>query len=883
EATRPFDLAHGPLMRALLLRVADEEWHLVFVLHHIVSDGWSTAVLMREVSELYAAAIEGRDARLPALPIQYPDYAVWQRDRLEGDALEAQLAYWREALAGAPALLELPTDRPRRPLSGAPGARVPVVFSRQTSQAIRELSLRASATPFVTLLAAYQALLARWSGQEDVSVGTPVAGRDRVELEGLIGMFVNTLVLRGDLSGDPTVDELVARMRERVLGAFSHQDVPFESVVDHLQPERSLTHTPLFQAMFVFQNLETAQARLGGGLDVELLTEEESTAKFELMLTLRESGDAFDGSLTYRADLFDRGTIERMAEHFATLCEGMSADSSRRLSQLQLMSEGERALVVDDWNRTAADFPARCIHELMEEQARRTPDAAAVTFGDESLTYAELDARADLLASYLAAHVVGPEVRVGICLERSFEMVVALLGTLKAGGAYVPIDPEYPAERIAYMLADSGVRVLLTTEALLDRVSASAAGPVCLDRDRAKIAAAPSLPRRAADPDTLAYVIYTSGSTGRPKGAMNAHRGVVNRLVWMQREYEIAAGDVVLQKTPFSFDVSVWELFLPLMAGARLVMARPGGHRDPAYLAQTIEREGVTAIHFVAPMLQAFLDAAPLERCGPLRHVFSSGEAVPYALVERFVERMPGVELHDLYGPTEAAVDVTFHPCGPDPRGIVPIGRPVANTQVYVLDARGEPTPVGVAGELHLGGVQVGRGYLGRPGLTAEKFVPDPFGRLGARLYRTGDRARWLATGEVEYLGRVDFQVKVRGFRIEPGEIEAVLRAHPAVRETVVLARQDVPGDLRLVAYVVGTGGAAPSPDALRDHLRERLPEFMVPSAFVALDALPLSPNGKVDRRALPAPEYAAAEAYVAPRTPAEELLAAIWADVLGA
>ncbi|HEX5872905.1 MAG TPA: amino acid adenylation domain-containing protein, partial [Longimicrobium sp.] len=764
------------------------------------------------------------------------------------------------------------------------GGQRPFRLSAADTAALRELARRDGATLFMVLLAAWQALLARWSGQDDVVVGTPIAGRTRMETEGLIGFFVNTLVLRGDLSGAPGFRALLGRVREATLGAFEHQDLPFEKLVDELEVERSLAHTPLFQASFIFQNNERAELDLGGDLALSPLSGGGARAKFDLTLALGDdAGGGISGVLAYRSGLWDAATMERMAGHLTRLLDAVTAAPDTPVDAHPLLDASERALVVSEWNRTAVDFPARCIHELMEEQARRTPDAVALTFEDESLTYAELDARADQLASYLAAHGVGPEVRVGICLERSFEMVIALLGTLKAGGAYVPIDPEYPAERIAYMLADSGVRVLLTVEALLDRVSASAAESVCLDRDGAKIAAAPPVPRRAIDPDALAYVIYTSGSTGRPKGAMNAHRGVVNRLLWMQKQYGFTPADVIVQKTPYSFDVSVWEFFNPLVAGARLVISKPGGHRDPLYLAELAEREGVTAIHFVAPMLQAFLDAAPVERCGSIRRVFTSGEAVPYALVERFVQRMPGVELHDLYGPTETAVEVTYHACGIDPRGIVPIGRPTANTQVYVLDPRGEPSPVGVAGELHLGGVQVGRGYLGRPGLTAEKFVPDPFGQPGTRLYRTGDRARWLATGEVEYLGRVDFQVKVRGFRIEPGEIEAVLRAHPAVRQSVVLARGDTPGGVRLVAYVVGTEGDAPSADALRDHLRTRLPEFMVPSAFVTLDALPLNPNGKVDRKALPAPELASAEAYVAPRTQMEAALAAILVDVLGA
>ncbi|HEU0079427.1 MAG TPA: amino acid adenylation domain-containing protein, partial [Longimicrobiaceae bacterium] len=517
---------------------------------------------------------------------------------------------------------------------------------------------------------------------------------------------------------------------------------------------------------------------------------------------------------------------------------------------------------------------------LFEAQARRTPDAVAVVFEGERLDYVELDARADRLAAQLRARGAGPETRVGVCAERSVELVVALLAVLKAGAAYVPVDPAYPAERIAYMLADSGVPLLLTQERLRGRFPASSAEVLALDGGGTLPAGPGAAGPVPVSPGNLAYVIYTSGSTGRPKGAMNAHRGIVNRLLWMQEEYGLDASDAVLQKTPFSFDVSVWEFFWPLLAGARLVLARPEGHGDPAYLSELIEREAVTTLHFVPPMLAAFLEAGEPGRCGSLRRVVCSGEALPYELTERFRAALPGTELHNLYGPTEAAVDVTYWACEPRERRVVPIGRPVANTRVYVLDAHGEPVPQGAAGELFLGGVQVGRGYLGRPELTAERFVPDAFGAPGERLYRTGDRARWTAEGEVEYLGRLDFQVKVRGFRIELGEIESALLSHAGVREAAVVVREDAPGGPRIVGYVVGEADTA----ELREHLLARLPGYMVPAALVALERLPLTPNGKLDRRALPAPEGGAEPgAYVAPRTPLEERLAGIFASVLGA
>ncbi|HEU4560571.1 MAG TPA: amino acid adenylation domain-containing protein, partial [Longimicrobium sp.] len=567
------------------------------------------------------------------------------------------------------------------------------------------------------------------------------------------------------------------------------------------------------------------------------------------------------------------------------LLTAVAADPETRTGDLAMLGPDERRTVLEDFNATAFhhDGPPT-LHGLVEAQVRRTPSAVAVTSESGSLTYAELDRRAETLAAHLRHLVVGVETRVGVCLERSAELVVALLGVLKAGGAYVPVDPGYPAARIAYMLADAGVPVLLTDDALAASLPEHGARVVRLDADWPAIESAPVCDPIAVPPDALAYVIYTSGSTGQPKGAMNAHRGIVNRLLWMQAEYGMDADDVVLQKTPFSFDVSLWEFFWPLATGARLVMARPEGHRDPAYLADVIEREGITTLHFVPSMLRVFLDHGDLARCGSVRRVISSGEALDAGLAARCMRGLPTAALHNLYGPTEAAVDVTAWRCTPADAGRgVPIGRPVANTRAYVLDRGGRPVPIGVGGELYLGGVQVGRGYLHRPALTADRFVPAPFGaEPGARLYRTGDRARWRADGALEYLGRMDHQVKVRGFRIEPGEIEAALAAHPAVREAVVAARDDG-GETRLVAYVVAHGQAPPA-DALRAFLRERLPAHMVPAAFVALDAIPLSPSGKADRRALPAPDLGdgGAAAFVAPRSTTEWTLARIFAQVLG-
>ncbi|HEV2734527.1 MAG TPA: amino acid adenylation domain-containing protein, partial [Longimicrobiaceae bacterium] len=723
---------------------------------------------------------------------------------------------------------------------------------------LRALGRQEGATLYMVVLGAFQALLSRYGAGEDVVVGSPIAGRGRAEVEELIGFFVNTLVLRTDLSGEPSFRELLRRVRETTLGAYEHQEVPFERLVAELSPERSLSHSPLFQVAF---SLDSAEGGGGGlaGLSVSGVGTQADSAKFDLALGMEASSHGLRGGLTYNTDLWDAATMQRLVGHFARLVEQVAADPDARLSEVALLGAAERRQVVEEWNRTERPYPRGvCIHELFAAQAERVPDAPAVTFEGASLTYAALNARANRLAHHLRGLGVGPETRVGICLDRGPEMVVAILAVLKAGGAYVPLDPGYPAERLAYMLEDSGARVLVTQASSSGLLPADSVRVVRVDADAAPIAVEPDGgPRTAAVPENAAYVIYTSGSTGTPKGAVNEHRGIVNRLLWMQEQYGLTSGDVVLQKTPVSFDVSVWEFFWPLLTGARLVLARPEGHRDPAYLSGLIEREGVTTLHFVPPMLAAFLDAGEPGRCGSLRRVMCSGEALPYELTERFRTALPEVELHNLYGPTEAAVDVTYWAVEPRERRVVPIGRPVANTRLYVLDGGGEPVPVGVPGELFLGGVQVGRGYLGRAELTAERFVPDPFSaQSGARLYRTGDRARWTAAGEVEYLGRTDFQVKIRGFRIEPGEIEGVLRRSPGVADCAVVVREDVPGEKRLVAYVVGEAGA----EELREHLRRGLPEYMVPAAFVALDGLPLTSNGKLDRKALPAPDLASGE-----------------------
>jgi amino acid adenylation domain-containing protein len=883
EARRPFDLAEGPPFRARLFRLGAEDHALVVTLHHVVGDAWSFGVLFRELAALYGAFARGEASPLAPLPIQYADYAAWQRTHGTPEALKPQLDWWTERMKGAPDLLELPADRPRPAVQKFRGGRHSLQLSAALTERLRDIGGAHGATLFMVLLAAWQTLLARHTGREDVVVGSPIAGRGRAETEGLIGFFVNTLALRTDLSGDPSFGELLERVRRTALDAYARQDLPFETLVEALRIPRDLSRQPLFQAMLMLHRPQGTFVL--PGLECRPVEADPGTSLFDLGLYAWDRPEGLHARLEYNADLFDAGTAARFAERLRTLLDGIAADPGAPLSRLPVMTADETAQLAA-WNATERAYPGEaCIHDLIARQAAATPDAVAVVFQDERVTYAELDRRANQLANHLRALGVGPEVRVGVCAERSVELVVALLATLKAGGGYVPLDPGYPRDRLAYMLADSRISVLLAQAHLADRIPPHGARTVLLDADWPRIAReSGAAPVAGVTLDHLAYVIYTSGSTGQPKGAENAHRGIRNRLLWMQEAFGLDATDAILQKTPFSFDVSVWEFFWPLMTGARLVMAKPEGHREPAYLAGLIGQEGVTTLHFVPSMLQAFLEEPDLSACAPLRRVVCSGEALPAELQTRFFQRI-GAELHNLYGPTEAAVDVTWWPCarGDDRRG-VPIGRPIANTRVHLLDARRNPVPVGVAGELYIAGVQVGRGYLGRRGLTAERFVPDPFSATpGARMYRTGDLARWLADGSVDYLGRADHQVKIRGFRIELGEVEAALAAHPGVREAVVVARTDAPGETRLVAYLTASGDSAPDAAALREHLRAGLPEYMVPAAFVAMEALPLSPNGKVDRKALPAPEAKRDEAvaFVAPRDETERAIAALWCEAL--
>jgi len=883
EAQRPFDLSKGPLIRCTVLRLGSEEHVGLLTMHHIISDGWSTGILVRELVTLYVTFCAGGSSPLPALPIQYADFAHWQRQWLQGEVLETQIAYWKEQLAGAPALIDLPTDHPRPAVQTFRGAHLSLVLPKHLKDGFKALGRQEGVTFFMAMLAAFKVLLYRYTGQDDLIVGTPIANRNRVETEGLIGFFVNALVLRTDLSGNPSFREFLRRVREVCLGAYSHQSLPFDRLVEELHVKRDLSRNPLFQVMFVLLNAPLRPLELPG-LTLGLVGGDSETAHFDLTLQIVDTEQELTATFVYNTDLFEAGRIARMLGHLQTLLEAIVADPEQRLSDLPLLADAERQQLLVEFNDTKTDYPKdKCLHQWFEEQVQRTPDNVAVVFEGEQLTYGELNHRANQSAHRLRKLGVGPDVLVAVCAERSVDMVVGLLGIMKAGGAYVPIDPKYPRQRLAVMLEDAEPSVLLTQEHLLNILPEHSIPTICLDRDWHTLIAEPtSNPPMNATGTDQAYVIYTSGSTGKPKGVPNVHKGIVNRLLWMQDAYRLDGSDSVLQKTPYSFDVSVWEFFWPLMTGARLVVARPEGHKDPNYLVNLIIDQKITTMHFVPSMLRIFLEAEGVEQCKSLRRVICSGEALPFELQERFFQRL-GAELHNLYGPTEAAVDVSYWQCTPDTGlSIVPIGKPIWNTQLYILDKHLQPVPIGVAGELHIGGVNLARGYLKEPELTAQKFIPDPFGReAGARLYKTGDVARFLSDGNIEYLGRMDHQVKIRGFRIELGEIETALMECPGVKECVVLAREDAPGEKRLVAYVV----AESTGDELRRFLKDKLPEYMLPAVFVLLDALPLMPNGKTDRGALPAPDLSRPElekAFVAPRDDLELQLAHIWEEVLG-
>ncbi|MFD5495941.1 amino acid adenylation domain-containing protein, partial [Streptomyces sp. NPDC127091] len=898
-ASLPFDLATETPLRATLFALDERRHVLLLLLHHIAGDGWSLAPLARDLSAAYAARRAGEAPAWEPLPVQYADYSLWQHDLFgdedDQDSVGArQIAHWKQVLAGLPEELALPTDRPRPAQASLRGDVVAFSLTPKLHRGLVQLSRDSRCSLFMVLQAGLAALLDRLGCGEDIPIGTAVAGRTDEALDDLVGCFVNNLVLRTDTSGNPTFRELLSRVRETDLTAYAHQDVSFDRLVEVLNPGRSLARHPLFQVMLTLQNTERATLELPG-LSVAPRAVQTHSARFDLALELGErrgadgSHDGLDGIVEYSTDLFDRTTVEKITTRFVRLLEAVVADADRAIGRIDVLGPVERHELLVRRNDTGHEVPATTLNGLLAEQTARTPDASALVFEDTTLTYAELDARANRLARRLVAEGVGPEGTVAVAVPRSPELVVALLAVLKAGAAYLPVDPDYPADRIGYLLTEAKPALLLTVAAAALPEDLDLPVPRLALDDPALLTGLESLDASplpdTARPDNPAYVIYTSGSTGRPKGVPVPHRGIVNRLLWMQDRYGLRADDRVLQKTPSGFDVSVWEFFWPLITGATLVLARPEGHRDPVYLAGLIRAERITTLHFVPSMLQAFLAEPAAAGCGEsLRRVICSGEALTGDQRSRFFELFDA-ELHNLYGPTEASVDVTHWTCEPSEGArSVPIGHPVWNTRVYVLDAALRPVAPGVAGELYLAGEQLARGYLGRAALTAERFTACPYGDAGSRMYRTGDLVRWGSDGALEYLGRADDQVKLRGFRIELGEIESVLVAHPAVARAAVLVREDRPGDRRLVAYTVPDATTAPEADAgaLRRHLTAALPEYMVPSAFVTLDALPLTPNGKLDRKALPAPEVQSGEPGRAPATAQEALLCRLFGEILG-
>jgi amino acid adenylation domain-containing protein len=880
-ARRPFDLARGPLLRAQLMRLDGEDHVLLLVLHHIAADGWSLGLLTAELGAAYTAHLRGQPVTLPDAPIQYADFAVWQRRWLSGEALDAQLEYWRRQLAGSPPVLELPADHPRTAEPGDHGGVEEFTISAESAARLTALARAHGSTLFMTLLAAFQTLLSRHTGSSDIVVGTPVAGRTRSETEQVVGLFLNTLVLRTSLSGDPTFAELLSRARETVLAASAHQDVPFERLVAELQPGRDLGRAPLFQVMLSMNNFPQQDLRLPG-VAVSRFPIDSGAAKFDLTLSFTETPDGLRGELEYDRDLFEEATIARLPGHLQTLLAQVAAHPEARLSELSMLTEAESRLLVE-WNATAAGLPvAPTLHALVEEQVALAPGAVAVADDHQELTYAQLDVRANQLAHHLRSLGAGSGTLVGVCLERGVDLVVALLGILKAGAAYLPLDPDFPARRLALMLDDCQAPLLLTQSTLLGRLpDGRGAQVLLLDGEAAAIDTHPETPPDVrCDGGDLAYVIHTSGSTGTPKGVMVEHRSVVNLLASMRRQPGIGAGDILLAVTTLSFDIAALELFLPLAGGARVVVAGPGVAADGARLADRIAETGATVVQATPVTWRMLLDAG--WQGDPGLRILCGGEALDRALADRLLAR--GAALWNLYGPTETTIWSALHRVEPGD-GPVPIGRPIANTRIHLLDEHRSPVPVGVPGELYIGGAGVARGYLRRPELTAERFLTDPFApEPGARMYRTGDLARRRPDGTLECLGRIDHQVKIRGHRIECGEVEAALLAHPGVREAVVVARDAGAGERRLVAYLVAAAGRPPTTTELRAHLRRSLPGYMVPDAFVGLDALPHTPNGKLDRAALPAPEGRPDldAAYAAPRTPTEGVLAALWAELLG-
>ncbi|NEO77384.1 amino acid adenylation domain-containing protein [Moorena sp. SIO4G3] len=907
ENEQRFNLEVDPPIRAQLFKLGTTEHILQITLHHIASDGWSVTVLPKELSAIYTATLQEEPSPLPELPIQYADFAVWQRNYLQGETLSSQLNYWKQKLLDLPKL-QLPTDHPRPAVQTFNGAGIPIKIPATLTSKVKQLTQKQGTTLFMTLLAVFKVLLSRYSGQESIAVGTPIANRNRSEIEGLIGFFVNSLVMYTDLGGDPSFTEVLNRVKQTALEAYGHQDIPFEKLVEELQPERSLSQNPLFQVVFAVQESEHMKPSFRlPNLEVELGWErwmgDQMTVRMDLELHLWLEGEEIKGLCAYNRDLFSAETISRMLSHYENLLSAAVETTERPVSQLPLMTEPELEQILVEWNNTKTDYPNdKCIHQLFEQQVENNPNSIAVVFEQQKLTYSQLNSKANQLAHYLQKLGVVPETLVGICVERSVEMVVGLLAILKAGGAYLPLDPAYPQERLEYMFADSQVSVLLTQQQLLAQLPQHQAKVVFLDRDWEKIATeTPEKVESEVSPQNLAYVIYTSGSTGKPKGVLVEHKGLCNLVTVQMQGFQVNSNSRVLQFASLSFDASIWEIVMALGSGASLYMGSRDILMPGAGLSQWLQEKKIT--HITIP--PSALAAMPKDELPTLKTIVVAGEACPPELISHWAK---GRQFVNAYGPTESTVCATMAECSPECY-VPPIGRPISNTQIYILDRNLQPVPIGVPGEIYIGSVGLARGYLNREDLTNQKFIPNPFDnskvKSGAtprrrktqgnahqesqksKLYKTGDLGRYLADGNIEFIGRIDQQVKIRGFRIEIGEIEALVSQYPDIKENVVIAQSDPAGDKRLVVYIVpkqeSTQDTSLIPQ-IRQFLKQKLPEYMIPAAFVLLDAFPLTPNGKIDRRALPVPDTVPSglsTAYVMPQTETEQLLAKIWQEVL--
>ena len=897
----PFDLENGPVFRVYLFEAGKNNFILMMKMHHICSDGWSIGIMLNELKQLYEDEINGTHSSFQPLTHTYHDYVSYNQELAESSEGEKIWTYWRNELSGELPVLNMPTDYPRPSVQTMAGLTEHFLLDNKLTDRLKKLAQSEGTTLFVVLMTAYQILLHRYSEQHDIIVGTPTAGRSKTEFSNIIGYFINPVVIRGIFSGDMTFSEFLKQIKGKVLGAITNQEYPFQLIVEKLLKSRDPSRSPVFQAFFGLQKVPKGKdiqelivpgnegVRINwSSLVLESYEIPQQEGQFDLMLELFEGENIFPGLIKYNSNIFSKERIRRMCIHFRTLLESIADNPGKNISRLEIMSDEEKKIILEDWNSTYTDYNnSLLLEEMISRQSDLTPENIAVEFEDRKLTYRELEKITNQLGNLLVKSGVTNDSLVGIFIERSFEMITGLLGILKAGGAYVPIDPSYPQERIDYMIKDSGVKIILSTDSVSKMITGKTDKIILLDRDKDLISKESSdFPIRTSGPDSLAYMIYTSGSTGKPKGAMNTQKAIINRLLWMKDYLRINPEDKIFQKTSFSFDVSVWEFFLPLISGATLVFAKPDGQKDTQYLIEEIQNKSITVMHFVPSMLQVFLEDINTGNCSSLKKVICSGEELTVAHQNLFFSKFENTELYNLYGPTEAAVDVTYWKCNPQSSlNVVPIGKPVANTQIYILDQNLNPVPAGIPGELHIGGIQVARGYHNKLELTSEKFIPDPFIKnAGSKLYKTGDLVRFQYDGNIEYLGRIDNQIKIRGFRIELGEIEFILNSLEEVRESIVIAREVRQGDKRLAAFVVLQKDKKITSNEIRNILKEKLPEYMVPSQIIFLDEIPLSQNGKADRKALLTYDFTRDELqseFLNATNPIEEILVNIWKEIL--